>query len=173
MLRYMLAIPKGDTHEWQDKRVDFFNMSFRTIGYPIQGIEENIPLDWNKKIKAELLKTNGECTIYEKGTYTRHLFSDVYICDERETALTKMREAVTGELTVRIYSLNTTDNGYVPQNGDIIVLGNASFEFDSSSEKNISEDMAKFRNEYPDYAVIFNIRKKLFGDKPDYIIKAR
>lgn len=52
-LAYTLAIPKGDTHDWTDKRVSFFGSMFRTIGEPIQGIEENIPLDWNKKVKVE------------------------------------------------------------------------------------------------------------------------
>lgn len=52
-LAYTLAIPKGDTHDWTDKRVSFFGSMFRTIGEPMQGIEENIPLDWNKKVKVE------------------------------------------------------------------------------------------------------------------------
>lgn len=52
-LAYTLAIPKGDTHDWTDKKVSFFGSMFRTIGEPMQGIEENIPLDWNKKVKVE------------------------------------------------------------------------------------------------------------------------
>ena len=52
-LAYTLAIPKGDTHEWENKRVSFFGEDFRTIGKPTQGIEENIPLDWNKKVLVE------------------------------------------------------------------------------------------------------------------------
>lgn len=50
---YTLGIPKGDKHDWKDRRVEFFGEMFRTIGFPIQGIEENIPLSWNKKIKVE------------------------------------------------------------------------------------------------------------------------
>lgn len=50
---YTLAIPKGDTHEWRDTKVKFFNQTFLTIGEPIQGIEENIPLKWNKKVHVE------------------------------------------------------------------------------------------------------------------------
>jgi hypothetical protein len=46
---YNIAIPKGDNHTWQDCRVDFFGMSWQVIGFPQQGIEENIPLDWNQK----------------------------------------------------------------------------------------------------------------------------
>ena len=53
MLAYTLAIPKGDTHAWEGRRVGFFGDIFRVIGKPTQGIEENIPLRWNKKVKVE------------------------------------------------------------------------------------------------------------------------
>jgi hypothetical protein len=33
--------------------VEFFGQRFRTIGFPTQGIEELIPLAWNKKVKVE------------------------------------------------------------------------------------------------------------------------
>lgn len=52
-LAYTLAIPKGDTHEWNDRRVEFFGKVFRTYGEPTQGIEHLIPLAWNKKVKVE------------------------------------------------------------------------------------------------------------------------
>lgn len=50
---YNIAIPKGDRHLWQDCRVDFFGQSWRIIGFPQRGIEENIPLDWNEKWMVE------------------------------------------------------------------------------------------------------------------------
>lgn len=50
---YTLAIPKGDTHDWQDKKVSFFNQDWRVFGIPLEGIEDNIPLDWNKKVTVE------------------------------------------------------------------------------------------------------------------------
>ena len=50
---YVLGIPKGDTHEWADHTVEFFGQLFRTVGVPTQGIDELIPLDWNKKVKVE------------------------------------------------------------------------------------------------------------------------
>lgn len=53
MLAYTLAIPKGDTHIWEGRKVGFFGDIFRVIGKPTQGIEENIPLRWNKKVKVE------------------------------------------------------------------------------------------------------------------------
>lgn len=50
---YTLAIPKGDAHEWEDKEVLFFGKRWRTFGMPLEGIEELIPLDWNKKVMVE------------------------------------------------------------------------------------------------------------------------
>lgn len=50
---YVLGIPKGDTHDWEDKKVEFWGLTFRTIGMPVQGIEEMVPLSWNKKVKVE------------------------------------------------------------------------------------------------------------------------
>ena len=52
-LAYTLAIPKGDNHEWKDAVVEFFGERFRTFGAPTQGIEDMIPLQWNKKVKVE------------------------------------------------------------------------------------------------------------------------
>lgn len=52
-LAYTLAIPKGDTHEWRDRTVEFFGERFRTYGEPTQGIDHLIPLSWNKKVKVE------------------------------------------------------------------------------------------------------------------------
>ncbi len=50
---YKLAIPKGDENIWENREVLFFGKKWRTIGLPIQGIEELIPLDWNKQIMVE------------------------------------------------------------------------------------------------------------------------
>lgn len=50
---YTLGIPKGDTHDWANQRVRFFGNEWRTIGEPIEGIEELIPLSWNKKVRVE------------------------------------------------------------------------------------------------------------------------
>ena len=50
---YTLAIPKGDTHRWEDSRIDFFGQSWRSFGIPLEGIEANIPLAWNKKVTVE------------------------------------------------------------------------------------------------------------------------
>lgn len=50
---YQLGIPKSDAHTWEGKRVDFFGKSWRVIGIPMEGQEELIPMDWNKKAKVE------------------------------------------------------------------------------------------------------------------------
>lgn len=49
---YTLAIPKGDKHNWENARVDFFGESWKTIGFPIGGIENLVPLGWNQKVKV-------------------------------------------------------------------------------------------------------------------------
>ena len=52
-IKYTLGIPKGDTHNWINTEVEFWGERYRTIGKPIQGIDENIPLSWNKKVQVE------------------------------------------------------------------------------------------------------------------------
>ena len=51
---YIMAIPKGDTHEWTaGKKVGFFGAFWRIVEIPEEGIEWLIPLSWNKKVKVE------------------------------------------------------------------------------------------------------------------------
>lgn len=50
---YTLGIPKGNTNNWQDSTVEFFGQKFRTFGIPQEGIEDLIPLRWNKKVYCE------------------------------------------------------------------------------------------------------------------------
>ncbi len=52
-LAYTLGIPKGDEHVWNDAEVEFFGERFRAYGDVTQGIEELVPLSWNKKVKVE------------------------------------------------------------------------------------------------------------------------
>lgn len=57
-IRFMLGIPKGDTHDWQDKKVSWFDAYGReivckTFGFPITGIEANIPTRWHMKVRCE------------------------------------------------------------------------------------------------------------------------
>ncbi|AJD83097.1 hypothetical protein [Streptococcus phage Str-PAP-1] len=50
---YTLALPKGDMHDWENKEVIFFGQKWRTVGMPLEGIEDLIPLEWNKKVMVE------------------------------------------------------------------------------------------------------------------------
>ena len=50
---YTLAIPKGDTHTWEDCKVSFFGEDWHVFGVPLEGIESIIPLAWNKKVTVE------------------------------------------------------------------------------------------------------------------------
>lgn len=50
---YTLAIPKGDTHQWEDREIIFFGQRWHSFGFVTEGIEENIPLRWNKKVMVE------------------------------------------------------------------------------------------------------------------------
>lgn len=51
---YVLGIPKGDDHNWENREVEFFDQRFKTFGKVTQGIEGLIPLDWNKKVQVEV-----------------------------------------------------------------------------------------------------------------------
>ena len=56
IVAYVLGIPKGDENDWTDTDVELpapFEGKYRTVGYPTAGIEANIPLKWNKKVKVE------------------------------------------------------------------------------------------------------------------------
>lgn len=50
---HTLGIPKGDSHKWEDTEVKFFGETWKTIGFPQEGIENLIPLSWNKKVSVE------------------------------------------------------------------------------------------------------------------------
>lgn len=50
---YLLGIPKGDTHEWEDKTIEFFGKKFRSFGPVQEGIEELVPTRWHKKVTVE------------------------------------------------------------------------------------------------------------------------
>lgn len=52
-IAYVLGIPKGDTHTWENTEVYFFNLKFRTIGKPTTANQANIPLRWGQVVKVE------------------------------------------------------------------------------------------------------------------------
>ena len=49
---YMIGIPKGDEHAWEDADVEFFGRRWRTFGTVIRGIEANVPTPWHHKIRV-------------------------------------------------------------------------------------------------------------------------
>lgn len=57
-ISYTLAVPKGDSNTWTKCQVVLpapWSETFNVIGEPTIGIEENIPLRWNKKVHLERL----------------------------------------------------------------------------------------------------------------------
>lgn len=50
---YTLGIPKGDTNEWEDQIVVFWEHRWKVIQFPLEGQDELIPLSWNKKVVVE------------------------------------------------------------------------------------------------------------------------
>ena len=58
-IAYTLAIPKGDANTWYKNQVVLpspWSATFNVIGDATAGIEENIPLRWNKKVHLERLE---------------------------------------------------------------------------------------------------------------------
>ena len=58
VIRYMMGIPKGDRHNWEDRKVSWTDAygtehTVRTFGAPITGIEANIPTPWHMKVRCE------------------------------------------------------------------------------------------------------------------------
>lgn len=63
---YVLGIPKGDENTWTDALVSFFGGYYETLGEPIAGHQDLIPLSWGQNVKvarfdggAEDWLTNG------------------------------------------------------------------------------------------------------------------
>lgn len=169
---YTLGIPKGDEHTWTDRIVEFFGLRFRTVGIPEQGIEANVPTEWHKKVKVEQLVTMGSCTVYEKGTFRKHVFGDVLFYDLRETIPHRTGAGKQGDLQICIYSVSQGD-GYVPKVGDYVIPCESDFEFDASTEKAASESLAEFRKLHPDYGTVHQVTPKVQGVLPDHLLLAR
>ena len=50
---YELYIPKGDDHIWENRRVEFWGQTWETVGSPLEYIEDNVPLGWNRKVRVK------------------------------------------------------------------------------------------------------------------------
>lgn len=56
-IRYMLGIPKTDTHDWMDKKVSWVDAYghehvCKTFGFPITGVGDLIPGPWHMKVRC-------------------------------------------------------------------------------------------------------------------------
>lgn len=51
---YELSIPKKNTNVWENTTVEFWGKKWKTFGFVQQLITENVPLDWDRKVKVEL-----------------------------------------------------------------------------------------------------------------------
>lgn len=57
-ITFNLGIPKGDTHDWINKTVDWVDaqghtVTVKTFGFPVMGIEANVPGPWHMIVKCE------------------------------------------------------------------------------------------------------------------------
>lgn len=52
-IAYVLGIPKGDEHMWEDTDVIIRGRRYRTYGPALTQTEENVPGPWNTQIKVE------------------------------------------------------------------------------------------------------------------------
>lgn len=51
-VEYELCIPRKNANVWENRTVEFFGQKWRTVGFPQEYIEGNLPLDWNRKVKV-------------------------------------------------------------------------------------------------------------------------
>lgn len=52
-LLFVLGIPKGDTHNWQDTIVVIRGERYKTYGFPLTQTAANVPGRWNTQVKVE------------------------------------------------------------------------------------------------------------------------
>lgn len=57
---YTLGIPKGDTHNWTNVTVIIWGQKYKTFGFPMTGIQENIPLRWGQNVMVERYVESSE-----------------------------------------------------------------------------------------------------------------
>lgn len=50
---YVLGIPKTDTNDWTNKKIEIFGELYRSFGFPMRGIDSNIPGHRSTKVRVE------------------------------------------------------------------------------------------------------------------------
>lgn len=111
---------------------------------------------------------NADCTVYEAGTYTRHVIPGVYWNDSRGRTVSKNGAQISDRVIVYLYSFD-----YIPKNGDIIVMGNINFTFVTTTPQTISASMKTFRESYHQFAVIKDVVDARYGGLPHIEVTAR
>lgn len=165
---YTLAIPKGDAHIWTDRVVGFWGQKYRTVGYPERGIEDRMPLQWHQKVQVQLMLTNCTVTIFEVETFAAHPLTDAYCYCISGERIDKVGAKTAGERTVYLYTPK-----YHPKIGDIVVVGDCDFTFDTTSQQTVSQSMAAFRKAYPQHTVIRDVQRITCGIIPGFEVKAQ
>ena len=112
--------------------------------------------------------TNADCTIFEKDSFVRHVIGGIYWNDSRGQTVAKNGIQISDSVLVYIY-----DDEYLPKAGDIIVKGIVDFEFDSSSQKSVSDSMKLFREQFPGFAVVKNVNDCRYGGLPHIEVTAK
>lgn len=111
---------------------------------------------------------NANITVFEKENHTPHFIENVYFSDSRGQTVVRNGVQISDSIVIYIYS-----NDYLPKSGDIVVKDRCDFLFDDSSQKSISESMKKFREKYPDFAVVKSVNNYRFGGLPHTEVTAR
>ncbi|MGN1133212.1 MAG: DUF6751 family protein [Oscillospiraceae bacterium] len=111
---------------------------------------------------------NADVTVFEKDTFLKHTINKIYWNDSRGQTMSKNGVQIADSVIVYLYS-----DEYIPKAGDILVLGNCNFIFDTSSQKSASESMRKFRETVPGFAVVKSVNNCMFGGLPHIELVAR
>ena len=111
---------------------------------------------------------NADCTVYEKGNYTRHTISGVYWNDSRGQTVSRNGVQISDSVIVYIY-----ETDYLPKAEDIIIKDAVDFTFDRTSQCAASESMKQFRELYPQFAVVKDVSDCRYGGLPHIEVIAR
>lgn len=111
---------------------------------------------------------NADCTFFEGKTRRAITAKGVYWFDSRGAAVSKGGIQISDSVLVYLY-----DTQYVPKAGDIIVKGVSDFTFDATSQQSESESMRRFREVYPDFAVVKSMHDCRYGSLPHIEVIAR